>query len=288
MVEFRPPVRGKRWRVVAAVVMVFVALTFMASISVVMLGSAGPSYTIAGSSLTVTQTGRIARARTVALTDILEARVVTLENAHRTNGTSLPGLCSGDWSYPDLGAVWQLTDCSSRAVTITTRGQSKPIVITPPDPELFVSHLRSGEATAITLPPPDTSGIKLTLLPVAVLVTVTFGILSAIVLRGPEHMVYGVGSEVLEVRTLFGRQSFPLRGAGVSRYAPSYMWRMMGTALPGYLTGRFRESGKPTRVYATDRIDCVLYESEQRVIVSPEDREGFLAACEREGARVRG
>jgi hypothetical protein len=65
------------------------------------------------------------------------------------------------------------------------------------------------------------------------------------------------------------------------------MWRVAGSGMPGYYTGRFRENGQATRMYATDLKAMVLVEGPDRVLLSPEDLDGFLAALKREGASVR-
>jgi hypothetical protein len=96
-----------------------------------------------------------------------------------------------------------------------------------------------------------------------------------------------VGDGAFEVRTLFGRKRWPTKGARAKDYSPSRLWRVAGTAVPGYYTGVYRESGETTRVYATDVQRVVLFEGEQRVLVSPEDRVGFLRALEEEGVDVQ-
>ena len=112
------------------------------------------------------------------------------------------------------------------------------------------------------------------------------GLLAPLAILGPSRMVYRVGEGALDVRTLFGSQRWSLAGATARAHVPSRLWRVAGTAMPGYLTGVYREDGRTTRVYATDLGRAVLIEGPARVIVSPEHRDAFLAALRDEGARV--
>ena len=55
---------------------------------------------------------------------------------------------------------------------------------------------------------------------------------------------------------------------------------------PGYRTGRYREAGQPTSIYATEMETVLLFEGEARVMLSPEDRVEMLRALEAEGATI--
>ncbi len=217
-----------------------------------------------------------------------EARVVNLGSGRRVAGTALPGFCGGHFRYTDLGDVWQATTCSSRGVLVRAVGAELPIVVSPPNADVFLEALRGGIPMHVTLPPPEMGPLWIVALVVGPLALVGIVVLPVLLLVGPGRMRYLVEGGRLEVITLFGRQSWPTRGARARPYTPGRMLRVGGTAAPGYYTGRYRESGQPTRVYATDVKQMVLFEGEARVLVSPEDREGFLKALEGAGVEVGG
>lgn len=286
MRTFRPAARPSKLRVVLALLLPLVVIVPMSGLAALTFGMTRASYTIAGGALTVKSGDFFAGTRTVPLSDITEARAVVLGRGRRTAGTALPGFCAGRFSYSDLGAVWQVTTCRAHAVLVRAAGLDRPIVITPPDPDQFLSDLRAGTETVINLPPPDKGPLRwlaATLGPLAILSALGA---SALLLLGPGRMEYRVGEGVLEVRTLFGAKRWPARGARARAYTPGRLWRVAGAAAPGYYTGLYRESGESTRVYATAVDRVVLFEGEARVLVNPEDRVGFLRALEEEGASI--
>jgi hypothetical protein len=286
MREFSPPVTPSVLRPLLAVLVLLVGIVPLFFLVRLGFGIAPPSYTIADGTLSVRSGDPFSGEVAVRVVDVTTARVVALRGARRTAGTALPGLCSGRFAYPDLGDVWQVTDCGPRGLLIEARGQQRPIVISPPDPEAFAQSLRANTPSAITLPPPDTTALRVLALVVGPLGLANVVWVSALLLFGPQRMRYRVGDGALEVRTLFGRKRWRIAGARVRGYTPARLWRVMGVAAPGYYTGRFRESGESTRVYATDVKRLVLVEGEERVMVSPEDPVGFLRALEEQGATV--
>ncbi len=287
MREFSPPVRPSALRVVLAVVFPLIVLGLLGGLFAVVFGLTPVRYTIDDGALVVHSGELLAGKRTLPLADIKEARVVTARGGRRIAGTALPGHCTGIFSYPDFGSVWQATHCGANAVLVTSAPGERPVLITPPDPALFVAALHAGTPTSITLPPPDTGPVRTVLLLFGGAGVVTVLMVSAVLLLGPSQMRYRVGDGVLEVRTLFGRQSWPIAGAHARAHTPEKLRRVAGTAAPGYYTGRFRESGQGTRVYATEVERVVLFEGADRVILSPEDRVAFLRALEEEGATVK-
>src|SRR6185437_6710312 len=270
MREFRPPVRPSVFRTVLAVVLPLVVLVPMGGLLFFALGITQASYKIADGSLMVKSGDWLAGRRYVLLADVTEAAPVALRGGRRTAGTALPGYCTGRFSYAEVGAVWQVTDCSRRTVLVRARGQDLPIVVTPPDPAALVEAIHAGTPTDIVLPTADKGPLRLIAFVVAPLAIVTVLMVAALMLMGPGRMRYLVGDGALEVRTLFGRKRWPTAGARAKAYTPAQMWRVMGTAAPGYRTGLFRESGQSTRVYATAVDRVVLFEGPERVIVSPE------------------
>lgn len=286
MREFRPPVRPSVLRVVLAIVLPLVVLVALGAVAPLAFGISAPSYAITDGALVVRSGELFSGSRTVRLADITEARVVTLQGGRRTAGTALPGYCAGRFSYPDLGAVWQVTNCTARGVLVRASGEERPLVVSPPDPQGFVALLEAGTPTTITMSPPDTGALRLIALVIVPLVFLSVLMVSAVLLLGPSRMRYLVGDGALEVRTLFGRQRWSTAGARARAYTPARLLRVAGTAAPGYYTGMFREAGQPTGVYATDTERVILFEGPRRVLVSPEDRVEMLKALEEQGVVI--
>jgi hypothetical protein len=290
MREFRPPVRPSVVRIVLAVVIAAAALVPTGLLLRVVTGMSQVSYAIAGGALTVRSGDPTWGDRTVRLAEVTDVRVTDLRGGRRTSGTALPGYCAGHFSYEGLGGVWQATNCAGRALVVRSRDVGTPVlVLTPPDLEGFQAALAAGTDTIVTLPPPDKGPLTLIAwisAPIALIVTFMIG---SLMLFGPNRVRYLVGGGALVVRTMFGKKRIELAGARARAHVPARLWRIAGTAMPGYFTGLFREEGKNTRVYATDVKQMVLIEggaSEVRVLVSPEHLHFFLAALRDEGASV--
>lgn len=290
MREFRPPVRPSVVRIVLAVVIAAAALVPTGLLLRVVTGMSQVSYAIEAGALTVRSGDPTWGNRTVRLADVTDVRVADLRGGRRTSGTALPGYCAGHFSYEGLGGVWQATNCAGRALIVRSRDVGTPVlVITPPDLERFQAALAAGTDTIVTLPPPDKGPLTLIAwisAPVALVATFMIG---GLLLFGPSRMRYLVGGGSLEVRTIFGKKRVALAGVHARPHVPTRLWRLAGSAMPGYFTGLFREEGKNTRVYATDVKQMVLIEGGAdavRVLVSPEHVEFFLAALRDEGAQV--
>jgi hypothetical protein len=286
MREFRPPVRPSVLRVVLAIVLPLVIAVPMGGLVFLALGVTQPSYTIGDGALSIKSGDFFAGDRTIRLADVTETRVVTLRGGRRTAGTALPGFCGGRFSYPDLGTVWHVTNCTRRVVLIRATGQDLPIVITPPDVDGFVDRLRSGTPTEIVMPPADKGPLVVVAAVVAPLIMISIVMLSLLLLLGPARMRYVVGDGALEVHTLFGRKRWQTAGARAKAYTPVRLWRVAGSSMPGYHTGMFRESGRSTRVYATALDRVLLFEGADRVMLSPEDRVEMLRALEEQGVVI--
>jgi hypothetical protein len=284
--EFSPPVRPSLLRVVLAVVFPLLVLVPVGALLAAILGMSPMRYTIGDGALVVHSGDFFSGERSIPLADVTEVRAVRPRGGRRTAGTALPGYCAGRFSYPDLGGVWQATDCGANALLVTASGALTPVLISPPDAEAFAAAIRAGTPTSITLPPPGKGRLHVLVILFGGGGIVSVVMVSALLLLGPKRMRYRVGDGALEVRTLFGRKSWSLAGAQARTYTPQKLRRMVGTAAPGYYTGRFRESGQATRVYATEVDRVVLLEGADRVLLSPEDRVGFLRALEAEGASV--
>jgi hypothetical protein len=286
MREFRPPVRPSVFRVVLGLVIPFIIAVPVALLVVLAVPTEGPRYTITGGVLTVSSGERWSSPRSVRVADLTTVRAVDLGGGKRRAGTSLPGLCAGHFAYPDLGDVWQVTDCSRRAILLEATGAALPILVTPPDPSDFLARLKTGADTTIALPPADRTILRILALVLGPIALLSSAILPVLLLLGPRRMVYLVGGGMLEARTVFGKKRWPTEGARARAYTPSRPLRLMGTSAPGYHTGLFRESGQTTRIYATRLDQGVLFEGPARVLLSPDDPEAMLRALREEGVTI--
>jgi hypothetical protein len=287
MREFRPPVRPSLFRSVFSGVVALMLVVSAAAMLVLASSSNQVTYAIAGGTLMVDSGSHFDGARTIPLTLVHDRRVVALAGGRRTCGTVMAGYCTGRWTYPELGTVWQAGNCSSQGVLITTLDGDLPVVVTPPDPEAFVAGLDARSDLTIALPAADAAGLRIFLAAAAVFSLLMAALLVSLLLLGPGRMVYGVGEGRLEVRTLFGRRSWSLHGLRARPHVPRVTLRLAGTAAPGYYTGLYRVDGSNTRIYATDLKSGVLVEGPARVYLSPENVAGFLDALRAAGAEVQ-
>lgn len=283
--EFRPVVKPRAAALVVAVLLGLVLAAGFVALLLVATRSGRVSYTVGPTHLVVDSGSRLDGVRELPLSSVREARVVALRGARRVFGTGMPGLCTGKWSFDEIGSVWLAGDCSSRGVLIRTTGEAA-VVVTPPDPERFVRALEARTAERIELAAPESALFRIVPGAFAAVMAVSTALLTALLLFAPRRMRYVVGNGALEVHTLFSRSKWPASTLRVRRHAPAVTLRVMGTAFPGYYTGRFRADGQPTRIYATDLRDGVLVEGAHRVFLSPADVSGFLAALRAEGAMV--
>ena len=233
MREFRPPVRPSKLRIALAIVLPLIALVPLGGVAAVLLGTSPASYSIGDGALVVRSGDLFSGSRTIRLTDVTEARVVSLVSGRRVAGTALPGFCAGRFAYPDLGTVWQVTTCGRVGVLVQSQGEERPTVISPADPQTFVNAVRAGTPTEVTLPPPQKGPVLAIALAVVPIVAISVLMVTALMLFGPKRMRYWVGNGRLEVQTLFGRSSWPTAGARARPYVPSRLLRVAGTAAPG-------------------------------------------------------
>jgi hypothetical protein len=225
--------------------------------------------------------------RTVPLASITGVRALELGRGRRVVGTSMPGYCVGRFSYPDLGAVWQATSCGRSVVRIEAAGEPLPILVAPADRGAFLTALSARTPGSFVPAPfapwPAWSWVRVALLAPLLLVV---PLLLATFFVAPGRLRYEVGRGELVVHTLLGARRFPLAGATARRCTPGRVYRIAGSAMPGYYTGWFQLDGSRARVYATRLADGVLVEGTARVFVTPAEREPFLAALRGGGAVV--
>ena len=249
-------------------------------------GTSQVSYRLHGTSLDIGSGSLLDGTRTFAVKDIQELRAVELRGGRRTRGTGAPGICTGQWWYPDLGSVWQATGCTPHAVVMRVAGEERPIVVTPPDADAFIAAVQSGTEFGIELPAGSALLLKVVPGMAAVLLLLSSGMIVAVFVAGPKRMRYVVEDGRLSVQTLFSKQSWPASELRARRHVPKVTMRLFGTAFPGYYTGLYRADGANTKVYATNLKSGVLVEGPSRVYVSPADPEAFLAALREAGGTV--
>ncbi len=220
----------------------------------------------------------ISRHHTFDLSHVTNVEETHLGRGRRTAGTALPGYCVGNFSYGELGDVWQATDCS-RDVLVLRRSEGKPVVLTPPDPDRFRAALAAGTGYVGTQPPPQ-PGRGWILIKSMVLLSPLLGLLVPVIfLVAPSRLRYRVVSGGLEIKTMLGTRRFVTAGCTARAHRPRVGLRLWGTGAPGYYTGTYRVDGANTKLYTTSVEEGVLIEGPGvRVFINPEDETGFLDA----------
>ncbi len=282
------PVRS-RWRGILAAILVVVLVLPVGWVAFLLLAPSHLEYTVEEGGLTVTLGPEpFLRRRSWSPEQIADSGAVDLPPGRRVAGTVLPGYCVGTFSYRGLGKVWQATDCSARAVLLRIRDGQRPVVLTPPDREAFLSALREG-GRYHHLAPVVRSPVRTFFQVMALLGVAAALLVPALLVTGPGRIRYALEPGRLVIRTFFARRSLPLEGlrARVLR-APRLAARLWGVAYPGYATGLFRMEGRTVRVAATDLTgDCVLLEGGGRpVLLTPADPRAFLEALRLVGVGV--
>jgi len=284
---FNPVVVGGAGRVVVGVLLLLLVGVAGVAVPAIVWLPRAIRYEVSGDSLRVMlRAGYWRTGRQVPLAAITRALPVELGRGRRRVGTSMPGYCVGSFEIDGLGPVWLATSCGSAAVLVEAAGQPKPIVISPADRGAFLAALGARTPAVFEPPPgrpmPGWTGIKV----LAFAPLLLLPLLVATFFVAPGRMRYEVGQGELTVRTLLGPRRFPLAGATARRCTPARIFKVAGSAMPGYYTGRFRLDGGPARVYATRLKDGILVEGTARVFVTPADPMGFLAELHHHGATL--
>jgi hypothetical protein len=289
LTEFPPLAPSSRWRAPLNALLLVLALLPLALVVQLLLFQPTIVYRLQGGALEIRGgSGLLGNRRTIPVASIGESAEVTLGRGRRVAGTALPGYCAGRFSYDDLGAVWQVTDCSRNVLLLRVAGEPRPILLTPPDRAALLDALRSGREGDFS-PPPRSQPLGWTLLAVLFFLVMlpTAGYVLLAVTRGSRRLRYRVAGGELEVQLLLWRRRFRLAGSRARRFTPRRVWKLSGAAIPGYAAGWFKVDGESTRVYATTvRQEGVLVEGERRVFVTPADVPAFLAALRGQGVHV--
>lgn len=245
------------------------------------------SYRIQNGTLTISNSlGSSQLEKTIRLARVSEVRPEWLRDGSLRFGTEKPGYCVGFFSYPTLGEVWQVSDCSEIAVLIVAGGETAPVVVTPSDRDAFLKALGAGTPATFTPPGKRTQSWWFTLIFVlAVLVLLVLALVTAF-FAAPARLRYTVGGGTLEVGTLLSRRQIPLAGLRAHKHRPLLGQRLSGLPLPGYNVGSWMLDTMATTVLASARDEGVLMEGEGRFFVNPRDQDGFLAALGEHGVTV--
>jgi Bacterial PH domain len=245
------------------------------------------SYRIGGGQLAISSSlGSSHLERTLGLARINQVHPEWLRGGSLRFGTEKPGYCVGFFSYPTLGEVWQVSDCSDNAVVIGTSGETHPVVVTPSDREGFMKALVAGTPSTFTPPGKRTSSWWFTLISLGVVLALVVLALVTVFFVAPARLRYTVRDGTLQVGTLFSQRQIPLAGARAYKHRPLLGARLSGLPLPGYNVGSWILDTMATTAYASARNDGVLLERDGRFFVNPSDPDGFLAALAEEGATV--
>jgi len=291
MTEFLPLPAPSRWRVpLGLALLVLMAVVLVLVFQLALLRPA-IVYRIQDRVLEVKGgSGLLGNHRRIKLESLTEITEVTLGRGRRVAGTGMPGFCAGRFSYDGIGSVWQVTDCSRRVLLLRVTGEERPVLLTPPNRAELAQALRDGREGDFSPPPrPQSTGWAAFTTAMPLLMLVLTAYVAAAFFMAPRKLRYRVGSGHLEVQLLLTRREFQLTGARARRHSPGRVWKVAGTALPGYLAGIFSAGGTMTRVYAsTSSEEGVLLECKRRVFVTPADVPAFLDALQREGVTLVG
>ena len=246
----------------------------------VLIAPAHVSYAVSADHVKIeANLGPFDHSRTLARPEITAARLVNLHGGARIAGTGLPDYCQGEWRYPELGMVWQVTTCTPTGVVLET--EEGRVVVSPQDREAFIAAVQSGEAREFPAVPGASRGVLPWMGAIPLLILGALALLFSKIWGVSYQIEHGALRVPANLRTL----SVPLAGAKVARYSPERIWRLVGTGLPQLYLGLYRVDGRNMHVAATRRSDGVLVEGERVMWITPEDPEAFLQEAERAGAK---
>jgi hypothetical protein len=245
-------------------------------------------YVVDSAKLTISSSlGSSRQEKTISLARIAEVRPEWLRDRSLRFGTEKPGYCVGFFSYPRLGEVFQITDCSDLGVLLFSSGEATPVVIAPADRDGFLKALNTARPGTFEPPGERTASWWLTLATVLGILLAVVLVLAMIFFVAPARLSYVVGGGTLTITTLFGRRSMLLARARAMLHRPLLGQRLSGVPLPGYQVGSWMLDSMATTVLASARDqDGVIVEGDGRFFLNPLDREGFLSALATEGATV--
>lgn len=225
----------------------------------------------------------------------------------RSRGTGTSLVQTGWYALSGYGRVYRLTtrghDLVYLDVSDTAQVAPRPglrYVISPERPQDFVADLsqrlaewRAGGrisapprtyAATLSGEPPAIGGFFLRNVALLFIVLLPALVLPFFLWHGRRSLRYRVGKSGISIRHLFGEHNFSWSSIqDVRRHdEPLHAFRSFGAAMPGYAAGNFFVRGLGSvRVYGSGlRPPVVVIERKGgRVIITPEDVDGFVAAC---------
>jgi hypothetical protein len=281
---FYPPRRGRTARLLLGVPLCLLTLGVGVAASWLVLAPHAVQVTVREGWLEVASGTPPFRSRErFRLAELVERRPVRLSDGVRVRGTALPGYCVGRFRYPELGEVWQATDCSDEGLLLRFAGAPRPLLLAPQPRPLFLMALHSGVSFVGRPITPAPSALRWLVLPLPILAVG----LALLFFVAPTRLRYEVAPGSVEVVTLASRRLLSTRGLRATVQQPRVGARLWGVGMPGYFTGHFLVDGRAGRVYATDLKERgVLLSNGGLTYLSPEDPSGFLAALREAGATV--
>lgn len=278
--EFRP-VKGESaawlWLILALPAAAIVLVLWLTVRSV--WGVASMSYTLTPSAMTI-HFGL----DTVVLerSDIATAEYTArLTRGRRLNGTGMPGLYEGSWSFAETGRV-RLYATVQRDFVVVRLKDGKGYVFTPDDPHAFLAAFESGQSGVWSPAAGESPGgfvammiglAALTLLPCWLLLYY---------IRLPRSIRYVLDENGLIIQG--GRLHLQLRYDSItdaeSAEPKGTPWRTWGAGMPGLYWGSFawKAAGGSLKLYGTRYKPLILIRAERKLYgITPEDPERFLA-----------
>jgi hypothetical protein len=159
--------------------------------------------------------------------------------------------------FDEIGAAWAAGNCTRDVVVVTpsatsivTDHDTRPWVLTPPDPDAFISALvhRTPLSVDARQWEVDTVSQWFALMP---LVLFGLDLLILAIVFGARRLRYTVDGPTLIVQRALSPIRFDLRGAKVDSFQPDKVVRAIGTAYPGFYAGKFWVNGTMTSLYAS-------------------------------------
>jgi hypothetical protein len=279
------PVRAPA-RLWFTVIMVVVALALVLA-SLTLLRLPRISYAIEAGNLHIhARLGSTHEDKVIPIARISGAEPEWLHDGSLRFGTEKPGACVGFYDYERTGEVWQVTDCSAEVVLLRASSETTPLVIAPPDRELFIKALWANSPGVWEVAARRPASWWLTLVALALMLIVVTAALVVAFFVAPARICYLVRAGALDVLWFGGARQVQLEKCRAFKHRPLLGERLAGVPLPGYVVGSWLLDSMATSVVASSLEDGVIVECEGRMFVTPADRDGFLAALAQAGATV--
>lgn len=208
-------------------------------------------------------------------------RRVTLGPLRKRLGTRAVRNCTGAFRDRQGRLLDLYTDCSPQVLLFSPPGQ-RPFAITPDDPQALLAALRSG-ASLTSQPATHRSSSVLNLL-----LSLPLFALAGLALLPTPRLRYLLTGDALLIRRRLGVDRLPYSGLAVRPARSRLGVRLLGTGLPGYLTGTFWTAQGQVQAAATSSTAPALLLSSngQTYYLTPADPAALQAELLRRGASL--